>query len=82
MKKDFAEFLKANGIIFLIFMFAAGLFPIIAAIFNWDWFLNHYKAAFITRKLGRNGARIFYALFGLFIILMTLVALQSGQVKF
>ena len=44
---------------------AAGLFAIIGAVLDWDWYMNHRKARRISAILGRNGARIFYVIFGL-----------------
>ena len=46
------------------FFIAAGIFSICGALFNWDWFLNNWRARFFVRVLGRGGARIFYGLLG------------------
>jgi hypothetical protein len=43
---------------------AAGLFGIIAAVMDWDWFMNHPKARFMCSLCGRNGARVFYIVLG------------------
>ncbi len=43
---------------------AAGAFSVAAAVLDWDWYMNHYKARLVIAILGRTGARIFYALFG------------------
>ena len=43
---------------------ATGLFSIAGAVFNWDWYMNHYKARFIVKILGRIGARLLHGLFG------------------
>jgi small neutral amino acid transporter SnatA (MarC family) len=42
-----------------------GLFALAGAVFDWEWFMTNYKAAFFVRILGRSGARLFYALLGL-----------------
>lgn len=59
-----------------LFFVAIGLFPIAGAYFNWDWFMNDRKARVFVAFLGRTGARIFYALLGIglvvFGILITL----------
>ncbi|MBI4872980.1 MAG: immunity 17 family protein [Candidatus Riflebacteria bacterium] len=47
------------------FLAVAGLFPVVAAIRDWNWFFEHEKARFFVRFLGRKGARMFYALLGL-----------------
>jgi small neutral amino acid transporter SnatA (MarC family) len=46
----------------------AGLFSLAGALLNWGWFMSHYKAAVIVRLIGRTGARVLYALIGLFLI--------------
>ncbi len=49
----------------IILSIFAGLFSLAGAILDWEWFMTYYKAAFFVRILGRNGARLFYALLGL-----------------
>ena len=49
---------------------AAGAFSITGAIFNWDWFMNARKARFIVKIFTRNGARIFYGILGLAIVVL------------
>ena len=49
-----------------ILMISIGVFSILASIFNCDWFFNHRKAEFFVRTFGRNGARAFYFVLGLF----------------
>ena len=49
---------------------AAGLFSICGAVFDWDWFINSYKARLFVALLGRNGARIFYGILGLIIVVL------------
>lgn len=46
------------------FLLGAGLFALVTAVCDWDWFMNHPKARFMARLLGRNGTRIFYGLLG------------------
>lgn len=48
----------------LFFVFA-GLFSVAGGVCNWDWFMNHHKAQFMSSLLGRNGARVFYMILGL-----------------
>lgn len=47
--------------------FLAGLFTILGAALDWDWFMNHGKARPFVRAFGRNGARVFYVVLGLVI---------------
>ena len=58
----------AMEIMFLILMVLSGIFAICGAVFNWDFFFQHRKARRIVAIFGRNGARIFYALLGGFVI--------------
>lgn len=51
---------------FILFLFMAlGAFSLVAAIFNFDWYFETSGAMTFVRWLGRTGARIFYALLGL-----------------
>jgi hypothetical protein len=59
---------------------AVGLFAICGAVFDWDWFMNHYRARLFVWMFGRPGARIFYAILGTgFIILGMLFVLGVIQ---
>lgn len=42
-----------------------GILSILASVFNWKWFFTAHNSQFIVRNLGRNKARIFYALLGI-----------------
>jgi small neutral amino acid transporter SnatA (MarC family) len=59
-----------DNIISLIIAFGGGLFSIAASLLNWDFFFDSRKASFMIKILGRNGARIFYGLLGLFLLFM------------
>lgn len=50
-----------------IFFVLAGLFSFAGAVFKWEWFMTHYRARLFVRVLGRNGARVLYALLGVFL---------------
>ena len=52
----------------IIVIFACGMFCICAAIFDWDFFFENYKARPVVDAFGRNGARIFYGICGLALI--------------
>ena len=54
--------------IILILFILLGLFSIIAAIGNMDWYFPTEGAHFFVRYVGRNGARVFYVLLGLALI--------------
>lgn len=45
-----------------------GLIAILASLFNWDWFFTAHNTQFIVGNVGRQRARLFYALLGLLMI--------------
>ncbi len=49
------------GFIFVLI----GLFPIAAVLFNWQFFMNNYRARLVAKVLGQTGMRVFYILLGL-----------------
>ncbi len=49
---------------------ALGAFSMLGAICNWDWFMNARKARFVVKILTRKGARIFYGVLGLAIVVL------------
>ncbi|MBM4004241.1 MAG: hypothetical protein FJ295_13295 [Planctomycetes bacterium] len=53
-----------------LILVAAGLFSISGAVFDWDFFINSRKARFFVSILGRTGARIFYGILGLIIVVI------------
>jgi len=53
-----------------IILILAGLYSIIGAIGNWDWFMENRKARRWVKLIGRNRARIFYILFGTILIVI------------
>lgn len=44
---------------------AGGLFSLLGAIFNWNWFMNHRKAKNLSAILTPTGTRIFYGILGI-----------------
>ena len=49
---------------------AAGIFSICGAAFDWDFFIHSRKARFFVSTFGRTGARVFYAVLGLGIVIL------------
>jgi len=45
-----------------------GVFSLVAATFNFDWYFESEGVMMITRRFGRKGARIFYAVLGMALI--------------
>lgn len=64
-----------DGAVGGLFLVAVGLFPMAAAWFDWNFFMESRKARFMVRIMGRNGARGFYFLLGLAIAMMGLLAI-------
>jgi Immunity protein 17 len=56
-----------------LILVAAGIFSICGAAFDWDWFINSRKARFFVATFGRAGARVFYGLLGILILIMGLL---------
>lgn len=44
--------------------FAAGLFTVVGALANWDWFFENSRAKPFVSLFGREGARVFYVVLG------------------
>jgi hypothetical protein len=53
-----------------IILVLAGVFTVIGAICNWDFFMNSFKSRFWVKLLGRNKARIFYGIVGTGIVIL------------
>mgnify|MGYP003482999740 FL=1 len=58
--------------IYGIFFVLAGIFSILGAVKNWDFFMNNRKAYIWVKLFGRNGARIFYGILGFVIAIIGL----------
>ena len=58
--------------IYGIFFVLAGLFSILGAVKNWDFFMNNRKAYIWVKLFGRNGARIFYGILGFVVAIIGL----------
>jgi len=61
-----------------IILILAGLYALIGAIGNWDWFMENRKARRWVKLIGRNRARVFYILLGT--VLIVIGALFSAGV--
>ena len=51
----------------------AGIFTIFFAFMDYDWFMNHGKAKPFVAFFGRSGARLFYIILGIVIIILGLM---------
>ncbi|NBH89726.1 immunity 17 family protein [Parabacteroides distasonis] len=61
----------------LVLFIALGLFSIVAAIFNLDWYFKTSGAMTFVNWFGRGGARVFYALLGVGLIACGVLGLIS-----
>jgi hypothetical protein len=57
-----------KNILFTLVMVLSGLFSLVASICNWNFFFENRKAYLFVKLFGRNGARVFYGLLGLALI--------------
>lgn len=55
---------------FGLLLVVCGLFSMCGGVFDWDFFMNNRKARFVVGVFGRAGARVFYVLLGLTIIVL------------
>lgn len=53
-----------------------GLFCLCAAFFDWDFFFDNYRARPFSKIFGGNGARAFYAVIGVLLILLGSIFLR------
>jgi hypothetical protein len=53
-----------------LLLVAAGIFTICGGAFDWDFFMDSRKARFFVSLFGRTGARVFYCVLGLVIIVL------------
>lgn len=47
-----------------------GLYVIVAAAGNWNWYFEHPNARYFVGRFGRQGARVFYLGLGAALILL------------
>ena len=59
-------------IIIGILLGLAGLYTLAGAIGNRDWFMESRKASRWVKLIGRNNARVFYIILGIFLIILGL----------
>ena len=53
-----------------LLLIAVGLLAVAGGLFNWDWYMTDRKAQFFVNILGRTGARVFYVLLGVVLIIV------------
>lgn len=60
--------MKPSEYLILILFICLGIFSVVASVFNIDWYFKTDGAMMFVRRLGRKGARIFYAVLGIALI--------------
>jgi hypothetical protein len=60
--------MDSKTILLVVFGFLGGIFAIVGAVGDWDWFMTNNKARIFVSLFGRTGARIFYIVLGLFLV--------------
>ena len=64
-----------TGVIALL----AGVFCIVCAVKDYDWFMENNRAWLFVKLFGRNGARIVYVLLGLALAGVGMVLVLGGN---
>ena len=62
--------MEANQLPVILIGLVAGLFTIICAAKDYDWFIENRKTWLLIKLIGRDGTRIFYVLLGILIIVL------------
>jgi hypothetical protein len=55
-----------------------GIYSIVAAATDWEWFMTHRSASLPVWLLGRTGARLFFVLLGVTFIAFGVVVARLG----
>ncbi|MDH6306876.1 hypothetical protein M2459_003497 [Parabacteroides sp. PF5-5] len=71
--------METSELLVLAIFVLAGLFSFVSSLLNFDWYFNSRKAATVVRLLGRGGARIFYGLLGLGLIVAGILFFFYGR---
>ncbi|WP_430816207.1 immunity 17 family protein [Carboxylicivirga sp. RSCT41] len=68
-----------NKDVLFYLMTGVGAIIFVASLTNWEWFFKQRRAQILVKAMGRNGARIFYALLGIFFAVFGWMVL-SGRI--
>ncbi len=69
-----------RSVFYVMFIFV-GIFSVVAAICNWDWYFNGRRARTMCKMFGRTATRVIQVILGLVIISMSVYALISPNVQ-
>ena len=59
-------------------LIAVGLFSFAGGLFNWNWFMNTSRARALVRSIRSVGARVFYIVLGLIVIVFGVFLAFNG----
>jgi Immunity protein 17 len=62
-----------NNTVLAIVLILSGIFGLASSYFNWDWYYNNHRARLFVTIFGRTGARIFYAILGVGMIVFGII---------
>ncbi|TAJ13478.1 hypothetical protein DMA11_08675 [Marinilabiliaceae bacterium JC017] len=62
---------------FYYLMMAFGVFILLVALTNWEWFFSLKKAKWLSEKTGRTGARVIYGILALIFIVFGWLVLNG-----
>lgn len=62
-------------ITFAIIIIALGAFSLAGGVYNWDWFMNNYKARRFVNAFGRKVTRVIYGFIGSFLMIIGIIFL-------
>ncbi len=68
-----------QGLGLMVVVILMGIFSIACAALNVDWFMENRKTKIIVSIFGRNGARVFYGIIGIAIIVFAIIGNIKGQ---
>ncbi|NOR89625.1 MAG: hypothetical protein GQ524_05165 [Anaerolineales bacterium] len=59
-------------------LIAIGLFSFAGGLFNWNWFMNTRRARALVRSIRPVGARVFYMVLGMIVIVFGVFVSFNG----
>jgi hypothetical protein len=65
--------------LFFLALTGGGLFAIICAFFDFDWFMESWDSKGTVKLLGRDGARVFYIMLGIAVVGGAIWLKSTGQ---
>jgi hypothetical protein len=57
-----------NQTLSMLFILCAGVFTVLGAVMDWDFFMNNRRAKLFVSLFGRQGARVVYVILGVFLV--------------